>query len=279
MFEEQRGTLAPGYLNAILQKGGEFSINTHVTYEDILYMLSGGLGVVTPTGAGPYVWTYGAPLASAWSAQSYSFEFGYDIGTVQAKGCLINKWSIKGEASAQWEATMSGFYKTHVISGSLTPAIGNRTVEVVLTPPTTLAMDSAGVTPGTTAFTNTLVSFGLDVDNGLKPVYTAASLEPTSFVYDKVMPTLTLSLLYTSAVKTYITNTLNAGLPTVIQLKTVSGTKSAEIQFSGAMNDNYTLYGDKEGAQIVELKFQAIYDTAMANYLNVVVTNGVATLP
>lgn len=278
-FEEQRGTLNKTYLAAILQKGGEWEAEMYGTYEDLLYPLFGSFGVVSPTGAGPYTWTFNAPLASAWNAQSYTFEYGYDISTVQAAGCLIDKFSISGEASAEWKAKVSGFYKTHTTNGSLTGGISNRTVEVVLTPVTTLAIDPAGTTPGTTAYANTLISFSYEVETGLKPVYTAGTLEPSAFVYESFVPTLSMTLLYTSAVKSWMSSVLNTGAASVIQLKSTSGTKSVEIDYSGVMTDNYAVYGDKDGAEIIELKFTPLYDSGLANTSKIVVVNSVASLP
>lgn len=112
-FDEDRGSLHNSFLSAILQEGGEFSLNAHATFEDIEFILQGGLQAVSPTGVGPYTWAHAAGGNAAWSLQSYTLEHAYDESTIGASGCIINKWSIKGAAKKQWEVSASGFFKSY----------------------------------------------------------------------------------------------------------------------------------------------------------------------
>jgi hypothetical protein len=140
-------------------------------------------------------------------------------------------------------------------------------------------MDAGAGTVGTTAFTGTLVGFALEVDNGVKPVWTG-DLEPTTFANEKIIPTLELKLLYTSAVKTFLTTNWFSNLGSLIRLKSTSGTKIAQIDFSGVLAEDPTLYGNVDGAQILNVKLTGILDTGtFANILKAEVTNGVATIP
>ena len=279
IFEEQRGSFANGYNAAILRKGGEWSVSQHASFEDIVFALNGAVGAPVITGANPYVWAYTSPLTAAWNPQSYTLEYGYDFGSISANGALFQKLAIKGEAMKQWGITASGFYKTHTQNATLTPALADRTIQIIPTPVTALAMEAAGGTPGTTAFANTLLGFGIDIDTGIKPVFTASSLEPTNFIYDKYVVNVTLDLLYTSALKSYLAANWMAGLPGVIQLKNTNGAKIVQFDFSGALSDDPTFFGDKDGAQIVSLKLASIYDATLANYAKWSVTNTVAALP
>jgi len=280
ILDEERASLAPAFLTAITKKGGEFSFNQHSTYEDIIFQLGGGLlGGVTPTGGPVYIWDFAAGLTSQWAIQSYSFEFGYDISTICAAGATIQKWGIKSEPGKQWESSMSGFYKTHTQNGTFTAGLTDRTVEAILHGTTALSMDAGAGTVGTTAFTGTLVGFALEVDNGVKPVWTG-DLEPTTFANEKIIPTLELKLLYTSAVKTFLTTNWFSNLGSLIRLKSTSGTKIAQIDFSGVLAEDPTLYGNVDGAQILNVKLTGILDTGtFANILKAEVTNGVATIP
>lgn len=280
-LDEQRGTVVPAYLAPLLLQGGEMNMNLHVTYEDLLFLLAGTIqGGVSPTGIGPYTWNFVPGVGTAWNAQTYTMEYGYDIGTVVANGVTFNKWSIKGEASKQWEASVSGFYKTHNQNGTLTGAISDRVVEVVLGPTTALFIDNIGATIGTTAFANTLVTFNVEGDTGLKPVYTQGSLSPIGFTYDKVAVKMTLGLLYTSAIKTLLTSQLFGVGGVLVRLKSTSGAKVAQLDFSGVLSDDPQLYGNKNSAQIIELKLDALYDAgSFAQYYKPQVINNVATLP
>lgn len=353
IFDEDRASLQNSFLSAVLVEGGEFDINMHATYEDIEYLLQGGLQAVTPTGGPVYVYAHSAPTNAPWSVQSYTLEYGYDIGTIGATGCLINKWSIKGSAKKQWEASLSGFFKTYlpnsamniasstaatpievttsgnhdletgmqvVIAGHLvntaangtwtvtkvnatkitlntsvgngvgvatgtvtkvqTPAIADRTVEVILFPGTTLKMDASGGTLGTTAFSNQLINFSLDVTNGLTPVYGSDGKSPITWTYDKLSPNLSLRLLYTAQVKAFINTTLMAGQRAVCRLSNTSGSKIATLDFAGVLADDPSYYPNEQAAKAIDIKLEGQYEaTSIANQLAVSISNGVSALP
>ena len=279
-FEEQRGTLAPAYLSAVLMNGGEWKVPMYGTYEDINFALHAAVqGNPTITGAGPYVYPYAAPLGAAWDAKSYTLEYGSSIGIIKANGCVAQKLSISGEASKEWQMELSGFYGTHTQSSTLTAALADRTVEVALMPSTALYMDASGGTIGTTAFACTMLSFGLDIDTGLKPVYAGGSLIPCGFTYDQYKVTLKLGLLYTSALKTFLTTTMLTGGTSLIRLKSTSGTKIAQLDFAGVLTEDPEMFPDKDNARYVEVSLSGQYDSGFANYFKASVTNGVATLP
>jgi len=113
LFDEDRGSLQNNFLSAVLQDGGEFSMNAHCTFEDMNFILQGGMQAVSPTGVNPYTWAYAAPTDAAYYVQSYTFEHGYDQGTIGVSGAMFNKWSIKSSAKKQWEVSAGGFFKTY----------------------------------------------------------------------------------------------------------------------------------------------------------------------
>lgn len=344
IFDEDRASFAPGFNSANLEGGGEFNWNMYGTFEDIRYILRGGLLSTTPVGGStvaivsstnaspivitatahglatgddvfisghlvntaangawtiivlsantfsltgstgngvgvatgtvgiqPFTETYTAPAGSAWNAQSYSIEYSYDIGTLQAKGCLINKWGIKGEAKKQWDVSVAGFYKTHIQNGTLTAAIPNRAVNVILFPSTALYIDVANAAPGTTPITGALAGFGLEVTNGLSPVYTGDSVDPSNWTYDTVKPSLSLKLLYTASVKAALAPIL-AGNRGVIRLKQTTSAKSHTIDFAGVIADDPSLYGNEQGgAKSIEIKLDGQNDDGtLAGYLKLI---------
>lgn len=351
-FDEDRGSLQNSFLSAVLQEGGEFNLNMHATFEDINFILQGGLQAVSPSGANPYVYSYIAPTNAKWSAQSYTFEWGYDEGTIGASGCIINKWSIKGAAKKQWEASASGFFKTYypnsamniasstnaspieitinnhgldtgmqvVIVGHLvntaangtwtiiktgantftltgstgngiggasgtvtkthTPAIPDRTVEVILFPTTLLYMEASGGTIGSTQFANALMSFTLDVDAATSPIYGSDAKTPIDWTYDKLVPTLTLKMLYTQQVKAFINSTLKTNTRAVTRLQNTSASKIAKLDFAGVLADDPSYFPNEQNAVSVEVKLEGQYEpVSIANQLKAEITNAVSALP
>ena len=353
LFDEDRGSLQNNFLSAVLVEGGEFTINMHATYEEILFMLQGGLQAVSPTGGPNYTWAYAAPTNAAWAAQSYTFEYGYDIGTIGASGCLINKWSIKGGAKKQWEASIGGFFKTYypnsamsiasstnaspieittadnhgletgmqvviashatntaangtwtitkvsatkfTLTGSTgngvggatgtvtkaqTPAISDRTVEVILFPGTVLTMEASGGTLGTTTFANQLMNFSLEVDPGLEPIYGSDGKTPVAWTYAKMTPKLSLRLLHTAQAKAFVNTTLKAGQRAVCRLANTSGSKSATLDFAGVLAEDISYYPNEQNAIAIDVKLEGQYEaTSIANQLKASIVNTVSALP
>lgn len=282
VFDEQRGAPTPGYVSAVLMNGGKFSIKSYATYEDMIYYLAGAVqGGITPTGTTDKTWAFVAPVTpnTPWNTQSYTLEFGYDIGTIVANGCTVEKLTFAGEASKENTVELAGFYKTHNQNGTLTPALTDRTVEVAIGPTTKCYIDAVGATIGTTEMANALGSWSVEISTGLAPVYTAGSLGPTGFSYSKYDVSMTLQLLYTSVVKTALTTYFATGLPALIRVASTSGTKVIQFDMCGVLTDDFNVYGDREGAQVVELKLGAKYDSTFANFLKATVTNQVATIP
>lgn len=278
--DEARGSLQNAFLNAVLEQGGEFSIKQIGTFEDIIFMLMGGLQSVSPTGAGPYVYASVAGTTAAYSIQPYTFVHAYDVATIQAAGAIITKWGISGESKKNWETNCSGFFQTYNATGTLA-SLSDRTVEPILFPgETALFMDAAAGTIGSTAFANVFKGFKLDVENTITPVFGSDQKYPISWTYGLVKAKLSIKLLWTSAVKTYVNGTLQAGLPGLIQVKATSGTKIAQLDFAGVLADDPEDWGDEEGAIIKEVSLESRYDTgAFANSLKTTITNSVASLP
>lgn len=353
IFDEDRGSLQNSFLSAVLVEGGEFNLNMHATYEDINFILQGGMQAVSPSGGNPYTYAYVAPTNAAYYVQSYTLEHGYDQGTIGASGCMFNKWSIKGSAKKQWEASAGGFFKTYYPNSAIsissstavnpseittasphgletgmqviianhttntaingtwtitktgastftvpilgigggggatgtvvkiqTPSIADRDVEVILFPGTTLKMEASGGTLGTTSFSNQFLGFNLDYNSGLTPVYGSDAKTPIAWTYDKAVPSLGMKLLYTEQTKAFINTTLKAGQRAVVQIKSASGSKSAELDFAGVMVDDPTYYPNEQAAVAVDLKLEGQYEsTSIANQFKATVINAVSALP
>ena len=264
IFDEARGTLQPGYLSAILQKGGEWKIPGMLTYEDAVYLGHSFFGIVTASGsASPFTFTYASSGSAQPNLQTYTFEYNQVGGYVLAAGCIANKLSIKGSMPGALTYELSGFAQDIDTAAAGSPAVlADRTVEVAIFPSMAVYMDPSGSAIGSTAYGGCLTDFSLDMENSASPVYTAGSLVPGAFIVgDRFKASLTLSLLYTSAVKTFVTGTLMAGTQALIRLRATSGSKVFNIDYAGVLSDDPALFGDKDGAQLIQIKLDSIYNT------------------
>lgn len=353
LFEEQRGSLQNNFYAAIAKKGGELSMKSFATYEDLPIVLESAMGVVTPGGGPGYLRTYVAPNTAVFVPQSYTVEYGYENGSVFALGSIFNKVKISAEAEKWWTVDFSGFFQSlsfptlaniasstfatpiqittatphglitgdtvfvtgHLLNiaangiwpvvrvddtkitltGSvgtiigantgttnkcLTKSIADRAVESILSGTTTLAIDPKGTALGTTDVPATWMKFDLDVDTGVKALYTGGSLYPTLYVFERMKPVLTLDLLYNSYVRALTQTNFFGNTGVAVQLKSTSVAKIAEIDFVGVLADDITFYPDKNGAQYITVKLEGQYDAAsLTNDLKIPITNAIAALP
>ena len=103
-----------GHLVNTNANGPWYIIKTGANTFTLTGSVGNGVGGATGTvGLTPFVWAFAGPDAAGWNPQSFTYEHAYDIATIQAAGCLIQKLGIKGDKDKAWEYTLSGFYKQH----------------------------------------------------------------------------------------------------------------------------------------------------------------------
>ncbi len=275
---EDVGTVSPTIQVANVEQHGEGSIEVAGTYEDILYFLHGLFGVVTPSGSGPYTWTYNGPHDSLAAPQAFTIEYGTTNASYKMAGGVITTCTISGEAGGFWKIESDWIGKS--IAAATLASLTDRTVEVVRMADTKLYVDIWSGTPGTTELPATLVSFELEINPNRSVGVFAGEAVPGRYTEDRWEGTLTLKLEFTSAVKAYIDALIGPALvQKIIEIEATSGTKSIKLDFAGTLIDGAELFDDNEGNMAVELKFQGTYNTTFANWVKAVVANSVATLP
>jgi hypothetical protein len=282
-LDEARGNLAPAFLAPIMKNGGEFKIPMFGSYEEILFPLFGLAGSVATSGSSaPYTYSHPLPTTAQPVLSTYTFEYNQNgIGTL-AKGSILNKMSVKGEVEKAWALDISGICQDVDPTWSGSPAVlSDRVVEPILMAQTALFMDVASTgSAGTTAMSGVLTDFTWTVENSVKAVYVAGSLTPAAWVVSgPIKSELELGLLWTAATRAFINTNLNAGLQALVQLKATSGTKSATLNFNGAMSDDPEYFGEKDGAEMVKVKLSAVYNLNAGLYSTFITVNGVANLP
>jgi hypothetical protein len=280
LTDELRGSLQPAFQQFLSRSGVEWKAEGFVTYEDVLFILMGGLGVVTPTGTGPYTWTFTAP-STTWTPQAYTLQIGHDGEVFTIAGGLINSFSLKGEAGTdgEWKWSVEGIGKSFTQGTSFTGTPADRQVVVTTMPNTSFYMDAIGTTPGTTAFSGRLISFSLDVKNGLHLKWFAGDTNPFAFGYDRVEGTLEITVEYAANVQSFVQSTLFSQGGAAVRISAASGTSSIQIDFNGALAANPDMWGDRDGNVIATFRLDGVYHTEIGSFLRVVVVNGVNALP
>lgn len=159
--EEDVGTMAKGKRQADTKLMATVPLpETTLTFEQVLHVLEASMGQVTPSGAGPYVYTHAVPLGSTPpTIRPYTLR----VGNVQVPtdiqiipGCWVEEYTFSGEAGGFWTvaATWQG---QRAINGAFTNAIALPDVEDAIFSNTSLYIDASGGTIGTTQVSGVLV--------------------------------------------------------------------------------------------------------------------------
>lgn len=271
------GTMYPSDLVAEVSQHGEGSFSMDLSYEDICYPLDGIFEEESATGTGPYVWTYVAPTTAVLASNDYTFEVGGTGAEYEMAGATITGATIAGEAGSIWTGDFEFFSKA--VDDAAMASLSDRTVELIRMSDTLLYIDTWTGAMGSTAVSDELISFSLNLDTGRHLKYFNGSLAPSDYGETKWSATLELVMEYSTTCKAMVDALSAPGLvQRQIRLKATSGTKIVQIDFAGTLMDGVTLFDDRDGNLIATLTFTGTYNDTDTDWLEITVTNGVASL-
>lgn len=175
---EMVGKASPTTRTYIPKLAGSLSMAaTPATFEQLPYILEAGIILETPAqdGAGSdYIYEYPVGYSSVNTIRTYTIETGDNQQAEEMEYSFVESFTLSGEAgsavmmSADWIGRQ-------VTNTTFTGAIAVPTVEEILAGEGTFYIDAATGTAGSTAVTDTLLSWSLKVDTGRKPKYTVDS--------------------------------------------------------------------------------------------------------
>lgn len=281
IYPDIRNSLAPSYLAGLEQTAGGGKLEMIATFEDVAYVFDNVFGQAAPSGAGPYVRAYTAPLSTAVTPRILTCTHGNTQtggGIYKLAGGLLNTMNIKGATGKPTtiEAELIG---KSVASGAFA-ALSDRTVEVIMGMPWLIYMDAVGGTIGTTQLATTAVAFELETKLNRVLAWSMDALPPDSWEQNPWEGTLKLTLRMNTTTETEIDAIVaqTAVYQKQVRLKTTSGTKILQLDFAGTMKEPPKTYDDKDGILTIGMELAGTYNTAMGNWLAASVTNSVATL-
>jgi hypothetical protein len=194
--EEDIGSFAPArhYIGQIRPEG---NLILDGTYEQCLILLAMALGTVSPSGTGPYTWTFDLPDATASLNEFSLWTVEYTDGDdqiIRAEDVFAKALTISGEAGGQWifEAELDGGETTIPAAVSASPALDD-TVTPIRMAETLLKVDSTYAGIGTTTVEE-LISFTWKLEELQHAKQYAGSLYPNGRGNAKWKVTLELIL-------------------------------------------------------------------------------------
>lgn len=258
---------------------------TECTYEQVLYLLEGGIQLATPTSDTPgYKYIYTMPIDSSdildtTDLRTFSVEGGDNNEVVGFAYGFVTDFTLSGNAgeALMMSGTMVG---RQASTDTFTASISIPSVEEVLFSKGKLYIDNVTASSdlGKTQITNTLLAADLNVNTGWTPVFSADGNIYFSFI-KQVQPEVVLNVTFeynTSAVAEIAL--WRAGTARQLRLKfDGSSSKYLQIDMAGKW-EKFDKIGERDGNDIITATFRARYDSTCDRFFVVTVGNALSAL-
>lgn len=276
--QDQRGSFAPAHEADLVKQEVEVDIEGALLFEDLPYWLDSLLGQATPSGAGPYVRAYTAPLETPPTPRILTAAKGNGSNVYGANGVVLDELTLTFEKNA--EATFSAHGIGTAAATDTLAALSDRTVNHIMGHHLALYIDAFGGTIGTTAFADIYNSLELNIKTNRANAFSLGSLGPKKYREAKYEGTLKASLEFDTASKAYLDAILGASsvLSKLIRVKATKSAAIVQLDFAGFTPESPELFSDDDGVVTLETEFSGLYEAGLANWFAASITNGVAVL-
>jgi len=281
---EELGRMGPSPLKAQLSRQAAGKLTVVPAFDQMQYLGHAYFGSVASSGtsgSGQFNWLYTAPTTATETPIVFTVEFGMLNATKRLKGAVGKsfKWSM--EAGDFHNIEMDFIGKDISSTGALT-ALTDVVVndKILKASDTSLWIDGATGTIGSTLFSGVLISAELNVDTmrHLKPF--VGTTTPANYGTDKWVTSLKLVLEATTAVQDIIDVLSTTGaVDRQIQLTcTYSTNYAAGIKFAGHLSGDIKYWDDRDGNAIVETNWVGNHSTALGSHLILSLINATSIL-
>lgn len=251
---------------------GKMPLSADELIELLLATVRGG---VTPTGAGPYVWTFtpGTTLDPQ-TVEWYDGARGWD-----GAGLVGNKIKISGSVNDRNMVDYEAMGLS-MVQATPTGSLADRVPTFIEGWETKLYIDAFGGTAGTTAVNGTLVNWEVELNNGLEHEFFAQnSISAGVITLGEIEVTAKLTFRADPAVALTEFDNWNAETKRLIQLEfgqneVISGSDKLYVQVNlpGAWSA-VNLGGSNQNSRMYELSLNYVYDVTNAYGLQIICQN------
>lgn len=261
---------------------------TPLTFEQVLHILEAGCKTATPSGSGPYVYTYNYPTGNTPNTiKTYTieaFNAVSDDDYREAAYCFVEEYTFSMTAGEAWQMS-ANWIGRQLSTGTPTSLSTLLTVEEALGMRTKLYIDATGGTVGSTQVTGVLMGADMTVRTGIMPVFVGDG----NLYYSAVKHTgpeitfsLTLELEETDGVSRVDTERLIYEADAVrlfeLELDGSDANHEMTIQWAGKY-DSIGDYSNSDGNTTVQLSGHGVYSATDTLFWEAVVTNQVSAVP
>jgi hypothetical protein len=278
VFEELRGSLAPGYIGVVNKIGHKAKLTQFATYDDAPYILDSLFGVATPGGAGPYTRDYLAPLGTSPTLRFNSMLWGDAAGSYRLAGGVCTKATFKAESGKPMEIDSEWIGKT--VAAQALAGLNDRTVFPITGPQAVLAIDTWAGTMGATPYTAGW-NVEMEIDNGLALKHYLGALAAGGFSQPRLKGKVALTLEYDATSKAWLELHMVA-VPLVqlqVRLK-FSDTAGRDfmLSFAGMAVKAPKVFDFESEVGVIKMELEGLYHGTFANWFKANTINGVPTL-
>lgn len=290
--DEMRGDLYPAHTGYVSKVAPTFKISGFWTPEDGGYWLDSLFGKATPSGGGggtvPYTYAYAATGTALALPRIQTLYYGDSAGTKCYKmtGAIVNKLTLKAENTKHWEFEAEGV-GYQVVSGASFASLANRTVTVCTAAQTTISVDAAAATIGSTSFAATAFNFDVSIENKRNADFYMGGLTAGGHHENKWDGKIKIHVEYNALSATLIEDQHTASPAVQRRLIRASFDNSAaaaanrlaRIDFAGQAPNSPKVFNDMNGLVSFDWEADGFVDTgAFANWCKAAVINNTSAL-
>lgn len=262
-----------------------WSFQGDATYEQLPYFLNGVIEPATVTGTGPYTYTYAPNYAASNAQKTYTIEYGDDLQAYEIEFAYLKTLTMSGGAHSPVKMSAQGGarQKSEVsFTGSLTAP----TVETIMGNSCQLYYGTSwsNLTGGGTLATATLIDWSITMESGLMPSKRTDGTDYFTLLGEGKRQLFRYS--FTLEFNTIANSTLDlssdfqAGTQQWFEIRTAgSSSRSLKIQMAVTIDDYQDFAGVQDGINVIRISGGSHYDTTGTASGQVILVNGVETLP
>ncbi len=282
--EQMDGTQVPSRKSLVQMVGGEGSVSTLLSYDDIGYWLQGLFGVATATSdaAGGWTHNYNAPFESSdvEGVVTYTLQEGDGTNIYTLNGATVNTLNITAESGAPAEVSVDFIGKS--VTTDARAALSVRSVSCIMGDHIQLFIDAGSDAFGSTATSDIGWSLDLTLEANREVKRHLNDLTPTDYRNAKMSGSLSLSLEHTAVTEAYVAAIVNAtaqGVDKNVRLLAVdASSNSLTLDFAGILSGEPDIFTDVDGTVSMDLELLSQLNSGDTNWFTAVVSNGTQNL-
>lgn len=285
VIKQLHGSLGVGNIGARMMGRGSGSIKGIVLYEDVPYWLENVYGIVTPSGAGPYVRAGAPPLIASAINPRYMTLIKGDTadGVYKMDGMLVDTLAFNVvQSEGDNEMTFDAKLMSKDVSTGALAVLADRATSIVSANDVAIWIDVPGTAPGTTAVASTAWGAAWNLAAARKFKAYLGQSTPGGIVqesYDAKANSVKLSFELNATSKAFLDAIIGtATFQKNVRIKATQGANIFQVDIGVQAKTAPAVVTANNGTKSLVIDCEMIETTGVGNFFRWQVTNSVAAL-